>query len=143
MRHGVSLVELLVVLTLIGVLTGIALPKLAFFRDRLAVEREANALAIAVRSARVEALRRNRIVLVRTAPDSMVLLAVGSGDTTVVWRRPGPSASGTALRAPMGQIPIAPNGLPVGAANGTWFYDRGAASRRVIISRYGRVRVVP
>jgi hypothetical protein len=47
-----------------------------------------------------------------------------------------------ALRGPARPLAFAPTGWTAGVANATYHLARGAATRDVIISRYGRVRII-
>ena len=59
-RRGLTLLELLLVLGILGVLLGLALPLLS--PNRLALDQAARSLAAQVTRARLEAIRRNAFV---------------------------------------------------------------------------------
>lgn len=144
MRRGVTLPELLVVIVLIGAVTAVAVPALAPALDRLAVERWAQEVAAAHGRARIVAATASRKTLLTISDDSLVLRLAHPSDTPVVWRRPGPrSSDGVSLRGPGHDVTFTPIGITMGVANATYVLQRGAAVRRVVVSRLGRVRVLP
>jgi len=143
MPRGITLLELLLALTLLGLATLIALPAFARVRDRLAVESAAQALAGAHTRARLVAVTERRNVLLTLAADSLVVHALESPQDTVErWRSAGPASEGVTTSGLPRRIGYAPSGVSLGFANGTYTITRGAARRQVIVSRYGRVRIV-
>ena len=144
MRRGVTLLELLVVLTIIGLMAGMVVPSASSMADRLLVEHEAARLLAAYRSAWLTARVQHRLALLRITPDSLAIRTVpsaGSPDTLLSWLAPGPAASGVALRSPPHTSVFGPDGMAMGLANATLVLERGRAVRRVVVSRLGRVRV--
>jgi len=143
MTRGTTLPELLVGLVLLGLITLMALPAFSRVRDRLAVESAAQALAGAHARARLVAVTERRNVLLTLAPDSLVLHALESPtDTVERWRSAGPAAEGVTTTGLPRRVGYAPSGVSLGLANGTYTITRGAARRQVVVSRYGRVRIV-
>ncbi|HEU4698947.1 MAG TPA: GspH/FimT family protein [Gemmatimonadales bacterium] len=141
-RRGVTLVELVLVLAVVGILSGLAVPPLAALRDRLAVEAAARRIVALHQSGRVAAVLRSRTVVFTLSPDALALGALVAGDTLPLARVPGPAADGVTLTGPKHPIVWSPTGFAAGVSNGTWHLTRGAAARDVIVSRLGRVRVV-
>ncbi len=143
MSRGTTLLELLAVLVLVGLAALIAVPAFSRVRDRLAVESAAQALAGAHARARLVAVTERRNVLLTLAADSLVLHALESpADTVERWRSAGPSAEGVIATGLPRRIGYAPSGVSLGFANGTYTLTRGGARRQVVVSRYGRVRIV-
>lgn len=140
-RRGHVLPELLTVCLLTAVVSGIAYPALKHAMDRRAVERAAQVLIEAHREARDAAVTQGRIALLRLAPDSLELRVVRGRDTTLLWRRPGPAAWGVAVTGRAHTVRFIPYGYSIGASNASYTVTRGVATRRVVISRLGRVRV--
>lgn len=137
------MLELLVVLAVAGVAALIAVPAFSRVRDRLAVESAAQALAGAHARARLVAVAERRHVLLTLAADSLVLHALETpADTVERWRSAGPSVEGVTITGLPRRIGYAPSGVSLGFANGTYTVTRGGARRQVIVSRYGRVRIV-
>ena len=144
MRRGVTLLELLIVLTIVGLLAGMVVPSAASMADRLTVEHEAARLLVAYRSAWLTARVQHRLALLRITPDSLAIRTVGSAgaaDTLLTWLAPGPIAAGVQLRSPAHTTVFAPDGIAMGFANTTLVLERGRTVRRVVVSRLGRVRI--
>lgn len=139
MHRGVSLVELLVVLTIVAILLGLLAPRWAVQRDRLAVHRATTEVAGFYTAARYAALVRARQV--RLEFDGAVLRAVYEGgvDSTFLVRA-GPERHGVTLAASRGVIRIGPDGLGFGAANTRLVLHRGAAADTLTTSRLGRIK---
>src|SRR6185503_2589704 len=103
MRRGVSLLELLVVLAVVGILAGIVVPSSAALADRLAVEQQAARLVMAYRSTWVAARMQQRLALLRVSPDTLAIRTIrgaGDPDTLLAWIAPGPRAAGVTLSSP-------------------------------------------
>lgn len=64
---GFTMIELVVIVAVMGLLTGVAFPRLAAVKDTYDVIEAAEEMAADLRRARVEARRRNRAVLFRPA----------------------------------------------------------------------------
>ena len=139
MRRGSSLLELLLALVIAGILLGIALPKFSLFRDQLAVGDEAGRIAAAHRRARITAILESQPVVLIITPDSLRITV--TADSGTGWTEPGPSAHGVALTGGSRQLTFSPEGITTGVANATFRLTRGAASRTVVVSRLGRLRV--
>ena len=136
------MIEIAIALTLIGVVAGLASPRIAGYVDQLAVRRaEAETVAFYHR-ARIAAVYRAVRVRVGFLSDSLIAAAEGPIDT-VVWKTPGPARHGVALTASRTEIRLYPNGLGLGAANTKLVFRRGAAADSVTISRLGRIRRWP
>jgi prepilin-type N-terminal cleavage/methylation domain-containing protein len=146
MPRGVTLFELLLVLVLVGILAGMVIPGSASLADRLAVEHQAARLLVAYRSAWVTARMQQRLALLEISADTLAIRTVqsaGSPDTLLAWLAPGPSVAGVALTSPSHTSIFGPDGLAMGLANTTHVLVKGSATRKVVVSRLGRVRVVP
>jgi type II secretion system protein H len=144
MRRGVTLLELLVVLTIIGLMAGLVVPSAASMADRLTVEHEAARLLVAYRTAWLTARVQQRLALLRITPDSLAIRTVssaGAADTVLSWLATGPNAAGVALRGAPHTSVFGPDGIAMGFANATLELVRGQAVRKVVVSRLGRVRI--
>lgn len=142
MRHGHSLIELLLVTTLLGAISLVVFPRVIGLRDRLAVDRAARGIVDAHRRAQLLASTEHRVMLLTLRPDSIILAArITPTDTASRWRLPGPALDGVSSIGLPRQFAVAPNGIPLGVANNTYTLTRGAARRQVIVSRYGRVQL--
>lgn len=146
MRKGHTLLELLIVLALIGLFAGTVIPGSAALADRLAVEHQAARLLTAYRSAWVAARMQQRLAVLRISADTLSIRTVRSAndpDTLLAWLAPGPSQSGVSLASAAHTSVFGPDGLGLGLANTTHVLVRGSATRKVVVSRLGRVRIVP
>lgn len=141
MRRGATLIELVLLLIIIGALTAIAEPRMRNFNDSLAVNRVAIEIASAHRRARISAILQSRVIQL-TVSDSMLSIRPRGG-TTDTWHHPGPSASGVLLAGPPRVITFSPVGISFGLSNASFRLSRGGASRTVVVSRLGRLRIVP
>ncbi|GEM_PF-687970 len=142
-NRGITLLEMLVVLAIVGILVLTVPPRIASLRDRALVASSSNAMAIGFRQARATAFARQVATELRVDPTRLQVVALEGTTPVVVWNQPGPAASGVVLTAPSTIIRLAPSGLPVGVINGTWQFARNLIRRDVVVSRYGRVRIVP
>ena len=142
MRRGVTLLELALVLAIMGLLVGIAIPRFQRVADSLAVHNAALELISAHRRARFSAILQNRMVELTIRADSLAIRIPGApGD---LWHAAGPDAEGVSLTGPTTRpLVFSPVGLTVGVSNASFRLSRGSATRTVIISRLGRLRVTP
>lgn len=141
MRRGVTLLELVLVLVVIGILTAIAEPRLRAFTDDLAVNQAALEIVSAHRRARISAILQSRVVELTISDSGLSIRPRGAAADT--WRAAGPAAEGVALAGPGDVITFSPVGISIGLSNASFHLSRGAASCTVVVSRLGRVRIVP
>jgi Tfp pilus assembly protein FimT len=141
-RRGSSLPELAVIAALVALVTATGVPALLHVVDRRAVDSAAQQLVLAHREARLAAITTRRTALLRLGADSLELrLTRGGPDTTLAWRRPGPRQFGVTVLGSTRTARFIPTGYTIGVSNASYTLTRGAATRRVVISRLGRVRV--
>lgn len=140
MRRGVTIIELLTVLTLVGILCGVALPRVGGWMDRLAVTRSATELASFYNRARFGAIFRSTRVRLVFSADSLVAVYESVRGDSVFLRWPGPARHHAALRASRSVIRIHPNGIGYGAANTKLVVQRGVAAESLTTSRIGRIK---
>lgn len=141
MNRGATLLELLLVLTITGIVLAMAGPAVSPWLDRASVDRAAQELVAAHRRARATAVLESRVALLFIAPDSLLLRVVAGSDTTTRWSAPGPAAAGVSLTGPAYPLRFSPVGWTFGVSNGTYRLTRGRATRQVVVSRLGRVTV--
>jgi prepilin-type N-terminal cleavage/methylation domain-containing protein len=141
MRRGFSLIELLLVLAILGLASGIALPAFHRLGDSLAVQHATLGIVSAHRRARMSAILRSRPLELTVTADSLVIQERGGGP--ILWRTPGPSAEGVAVAGSPRTLSFSPVGLTDGLANATFRLSRGTATRAVVVSRLGRLRITP
>ena len=140
--RGFTLIEMLVVLVIVGMLVLTVPPRIASLRDRALVASASNAMALGIRQARATAFARQVPAELRIDPAQIQVVALEGTTPVVVWSQPGPAVSGVTLAVPSTIIRLAPSGLPLGVINGTWQFSRNLIRRDVVVSRYGRVRIV-
>ncbi|MEP7326327.1 MAG: GspH/FimT family pseudopilin [Gemmatimonadota bacterium] len=143
MRRGITLIELTFVLVIMGLLAGAAGPSIAGLRDRYLVTGMAGAVANAHNRARIQAVLTGAATELEVRLDSLIVRSVTPIDTIVVWAAPGPGSQGISLAGAPRVLRFAPTGIAMGFANATFVLTRGSGHRQVVVSRLGRVRVIP
>ena len=141
MQRGATLLELALVLVVLGLLLAIALPRLEGVTDALAVNGAAQDIVAAHRRARMTAILQSRVVELTVDTNDLAIRARGA--TADFWHAAGPAASRVALAGAPKKILFSPVGLSLGVSNASFRLSRGAATRTVVVSRLGRVRVTP
>jgi prepilin-type N-terminal cleavage/methylation domain-containing protein len=141
MRRGATLLELVLVLVIIGTLTAIAEPRIRGLADSLAVNRAALEIVSAHRRARISAILQSRVLELTISAAALSIRPRGTAADT--WQAAGPAAERVALAGPSRVIFFSPVGISMGVSNASFRLSRGAASRTVVVSRLGRVRIVP
>lgn len=139
MRRGFTLLEVLVVLTIAGVLLVLLVPRWALHRDRLAVGRATAEVASFYHTARYAAILRARQVRIEFGAARLRAVYEGVTDSTFLVRT-GPARHGVTVAASRATIRIAPNGMGYGAANTRVVLSRGAAADTLTTSRLGRLK---
>jgi Tfp pilus assembly protein FimT len=139
MRRGATLMELALALAITGLLLGIALPRLATMADGLAVDAAARDIIAAHGRARITAILRSRVVELTIGADELAIRP--RGDPTDLWHSTGPAARQVVLAGPPKILTFSPVGISTGLSNASFRLTRGGASRTVIVSRLGRVRI--
>jgi type II secretion system protein H len=145
MRSGFTLVEILTVIAVIGIVSAILIPGAVRSSDRAAVEYQAARIVLAYRQAWSTARNQQRLAVLRITTDSIAIRTIrsaGDPDTQLVSLEPGPVAAGVDLRSPSHTAVFGPDGIGLGAANATHVLVRGSVTRRIVVSRLGRVRVM-
>jgi prepilin-type N-terminal cleavage/methylation domain-containing protein len=140
MRKAFTLPELMLTLALVGILTGLSLPHLSGAIDRIEVEGAANRLIAAHQRARMIAITRGQVVLLSI--DSTQLSITSQRGMDSLWSNPGPASTGVDLAGPARRFIFSPQGITLGLSNATIQLSRGATTRRLVISRLGRIRIV-
>jgi prepilin-type N-terminal cleavage/methylation domain-containing protein len=141
MRRGVTLVELMLVLAVAGILFGVAVPALSLLLDSLAVHAAISHIEAAHARARLLAITRGKVITL--AIDSARIAISPRNDTLALWSEEGPSAQRVHLEGAQRQFTFSPEGFTLGVSNASLQLSRGATRQTVVISRLGRVRVLP
>ena len=137
LRTGMSFIELLLVLVIVGILMTLALPPYIAVRARASVNSAATAAVAAFDAARALALTRGLHAAIRI--DTLAGRIVVHSGIDSVLRVPLGTSWGVRLSASRDSSALAPDGLGYGAANLSLVIMRGAAADTVIVSRLGRV----
>jgi prepilin-type N-terminal cleavage/methylation domain-containing protein len=139
MRRAFTLPELLLVLALASVLLGVAIPRFSATLDRIEVSAAASHIAAAHRRARLMAVTQSLVTVLSV--DALALTIRPRGQTAPLWSEAGPAAHRVSVAGPARQFTFSPEGFSLGLSNATIRLTRGSATRTVIISRRGRIRV--
>lgn len=137
MRKGLTVIELLIVMTLAAILMAIAIPPGQMMLDRISVHSAAGDLAMTLASARELAIAGHSSVAVDFSSPAGVRVRRGS---EVFYSRNIASAHGVQLSQTRDSLTYGPLGLGRGAANLSIVVRRRAAAETVFVSRLGRVR---
>lgn len=140
MRRGFTLLELALVLSIAGLILGIALPRLGTLLDSITVDQAAHEIVSAHQRARIIAITRSQPVQLTVTSDRFTIRLRGSA--TTLWEDAGPAAIGVSLAGPARTMTFTPIGMSMGVSNATFRLSRGARVKTVVISRLGRVRMV-
>lgn len=137
-RTAFTLLELLLVVTIIGLLTGVAIPKAGYLLDSIAVRGAAADVESMLELARHTALTRGERISVDidSAPARLTMRA---GPDTI-HRRDEKSIHGVHFTATRSPVVYTPLGMGFGVSNLTVLVTRGTAAETVVVSRLGRVR---
>jgi prepilin-type N-terminal cleavage/methylation domain-containing protein len=138
-RHGTTIVELMVTLAILGVLVAIAVPRAAAMLDRVSVRGATQDVVLALATARAAASRRGAYASFVADPRTGRLRVVSGGETLL--ERDERRTRGVTLEASRESVTFAPGGLGWGAANTTVIVSRGSRSDTIVMARLGRVRV--
>ena len=130
----------MLILALIGILLGIGLPRLSGALDRIEVGAAASHIAAAHTRARLMAITQSKVVVLSV--DSLALTIRPRGIAAPLWSEAGPGSSGVSLAGSSQSFTFSPAGFSLGLSNATLRLSRGTATRSVIVSRLGRVRIV-
>jgi len=136
--RGHTLAEMLIVLTVVGILTTICLPAFGSLRDSAAVHGAATELMAELAVARHTAILRGIRVAVRIDAPRAAVSVHAENDT--ILARSLRTDHGVTLRTTRDSIAYAPTGLGYGASNTTVVLHRGRATDTVVVSRLGRAR---
>jgi Tfp pilus assembly protein FimT len=131
-------VELSLVLTIIGLVSMIAVHEATLYLDRVAVRSAMAEAAALVARARDEALAQRTVVSLRVDTVAATLALSARGEPLA--RHALGQAHGVRLSTSRDSISFDVRGLGYGAANLTLVARRGSAADTLVVSRLGRVR---
>ena len=137
-RAGFTLIELLFVVSIIGILAGIAVPRTRHLLDSAAARGAAADAASMLEMARHAAMARGERVSVDIDSGPARLVMRAGSDT--LRRRNEHAIHGVRFSITRSTVAYSPIGLGVGVSNLTLIVSRGSAAETVTVSRLGRVR---
>jgi prepilin-type N-terminal cleavage/methylation domain-containing protein len=137
-RRGLTLVELCLVMTIVGLLTTMAVRQFGLYLDRAAARAAVVEAAALVARARDEAVAQRAPVSVRfdTTADALELRMGG----VILSRAALGHAHGVSISANRDSLAYDLRGLGYGAANLSLVARRGSAVESLVVSRLGRLR---
>ena len=139
MKSGFTLVETMLSLAVAALLLGIAFPSLGALKQGVRVENAAQNIASAHRRARVAAIALGKPAILSVAAHTLQITFIGADRPH--WSALGPSADGVTLAGPPRDLTFSPLGITTGLSNASFQLSLGSASRTVVVSRLGRVRI--
>jgi Tfp pilus assembly protein PilE len=137
-RSGITLAELCLVISIIGLMTLIASRQLVLYLDRAAARSAVAEAASVVVRARDEAIAQRAMTTVRVDTSSAALELRARG--VPISRTALGHAHGVRLSSNRDSLVFDVRGLGFGAANLTMVARRGSAAETLVVSRLGRVR---
>jgi prepilin-type N-terminal cleavage/methylation domain-containing protein len=141
MKSGFTLPEVALAVVIAGLLLGIALPRFTALKQEVAVEHAAQALVSAHRRARTLAVTRGHPAILSVAERSLRITLGGAAQPH--WLAPGPVEQGVSITGTPRDLTFSPLGITTGLSNATFTLTLGSATRTVVVSRLGRIRILP
>lgn len=138
-RHATTLPELVVVVALVALICGLALPPFKRTFDRIQTRGAAREAMMAFFTARAHAIALGRRTTVMLDANGGRVVVLTAGDTLMV--RPVSDEHGVTMTTTRDSMAFFPDGLGLGAANVSVIFSRGNAVDTVIVSREGRVKL--
>ncbi|MEP6833126.1 MAG: prepilin-type N-terminal cleavage/methylation domain-containing protein [Gemmatimonas sp.] len=137
-RSGFTLIEQIVVITVLGILAALAVHTIGQQLDKLAVRAAARDTRDVFASAREFAVARGVRTAVQIEPLPAEVSAHASADTII--SRPLGTLHGVTLSTSRDSMAYSPSGLGYGASNLRIIVVKRSAAETVTVSRLGRVR---
>lgn len=135
---GFTFLEILIVMTVTGIVLAIAVPRARAGLDRVVVRSAAADVRATLGMARTLALAGHAVVVVDVDSVAGMLRILRGAD--VLLRRGVGQAHGVELRGTRDSLAYDPYGMGRGASNLSIVIRRGAAAETVFVSRLGRIR---
>jgi prepilin-type N-terminal cleavage/methylation domain-containing protein len=140
MRSGFTLPEVALALVVAGLLLAIALPGFTALKQEVAVEQAAQSLVAAHRRARALAITHGHPAILSVAERGLRITL--SGVAQPHWLAPGPLDQGVSVTGTPRDLGFSPLGITTGLSNATFQLSLGSATRTVVVSRLGRIRIL-
>lgn len=150
-EYGFSLIEMMIVIVIIGIMTGIAVPAFSDWRQKQAVRSASQALLSQMKQARVLALAENRSVSIDfcdgTVRDGWVLDSTSPDVTCNACTTLSCTENMILLSQFSGNLSLSSNKDPITffsrgtAGNGTVTFSSGSSSQGVTVNIIGRARL--
>ena len=140
MSKGFSLIELAFVLLIIAVLVSIGVPRVQPFLDRIAADRAAREVTMALAMARHGAVLQGTRARLTIAADSLRIDRLEPDGWTPWQRWAGPADLGVAVEVSNPDVVFGPTGVGWGASNTKVVLRRGSQVETITVSRVGRVK---
>jgi prepilin-type N-terminal cleavage/methylation domain-containing protein len=137
-RHGFTLLELVIVVTIMGLVLAIAIPRTRAVLDGVAVRSAVGDVVATLSNARALALAGDGLVAIHLDTVTGTLSVRRSHE--LVHARAISYAHGVRLAGTRDSLTYDPRGLGRGAANLSIIVRRGTVAETVFVSRLGRVR---
>lgn len=138
MRRGLTLAELILTCTLLGLIAGVVMPRVGAVLDGVRLEQASHEVAGALTLARAAAIRRLAFASVVIDEARGEVRVESAGDT--LMRRALKADHRVTLRATRDTITYSPSGLGYGVSNSTIIVSIGQRAETVTVSRLGRMR---
>ncbi|HXC25662.1 MAG TPA: type II secretion system protein [Gemmatimonadaceae bacterium] len=136
--RGMTLIELLLVLAIVGILTAVVVPRVATFIDGIDVRGAADDAEGLMTSARHLAIARAAKASVGIDTGARTLTLQVGGDT--LQRRDEGALHGVRLTSNGAAVTYSQIGLGFGVTNLTLVITKGTAAETLFVSKLGRVR---
>lgn len=138
-RRGTTILELVLSLSILSIISGIAFPRVARLMDGIHVRGAATEIHSLFTSARHHAITRSERVTLHI-DTARATITVAAGADTIRSRELG-AAHGVRISANRASFTYSPVGIGHGAGNMTLVVRRNARADSIFVSRLGRVRL--
>src|SRR6478672_6107919 len=137
-RKGFTIIEIVILITIAGLLSAITLSRAGVFIDRIGVHGATTEVESMFSRARHIAIAKGNPTVLDIDPVRSTLTIRGS--TEVLSSRDLRAAHGVDIVTNRTSITYSPIGIGYGASNFTMILSRGRAADTIYVSRLGRVR---
>jgi len=139
-RVGFTVLELLVVISIAGLLAAFWIPRAARLLDWIATERAVRDVTTALAVARHGAVMHATRARLTITADSLRIDRLEREGWEPWWRKPGPADHGVTLQVSNPIVVFGPTGMGWGVSNTKIVLSRGSQAETITMSRVGRVK---